>query len=119
MRSLRRAVADQDVAVGQFARFHAVQEVLNVILVQVGRSLHYDRLRTAPNGREFVAAAVDPEPPLGTAEFNRGAGDAGNQRSFEGGGELLRVLQQHVDGVGRGAAILIVVDAARRLGGNR
>src|ERR1019366_411056 len=52
VRSLRRAVTDQHVAVGTFARLHAVQEVLNVVLVEVGRSLHDGWLRATPHRRE-------------------------------------------------------------------
>src|ERR1035438_9434405 len=97
MRRLRRAVTDQHVAVGQFARLHAVQEVLNVILVDVGGSPHYRGLRTAPNWREFVVLPINIEPPQRTAKLNPLARDAGDQRGFKCGGELLRVFQQYVD----------------------
>ena len=119
MRRLRRAVADEHVSVGQFARAHALQEVLDVIEIQVARRLHHGGLRVAPDRVEFVARAIDPQAALGAAQLHGVPGDAGNQRGFERGRELRRVFQQHVDGVGRGAAVLVIVDAAQGRRRNR
>ena len=64
-------------------------------------------------------AAIDQQPAFGAAHLDGGAGDAWRERRFERRREFGRIFQQHVDRVGRGAAVLIVVDAARRAAADR
>ena len=72
------AVTDENIPVRQLARLDALQEVLNMVEVEVGLRLDYGRLCAPPQGIEFVAAAIDPQPALGSAELLGRTGDAGH-----------------------------------------
>src|SRR5450432_4136892 len=100
MRSLRGAVADQHVAVRTMARADTIQEILNVVLVEVGRRPDNRGLHISPDWIELVARTVNPKPAQGTAELDRRSGHAGRQRGFKRSRKLRWVFQQHVDSVG-------------------
>src|ERR1039458_1334913 len=61
MRSLRRAMPDQHVAIGPFAGAHALQEVAHMVLVEITERFHGDRLRAPAYRDELEISAIDPK----------------------------------------------------------
>ncbi len=74
-------------------------------------ALHRDWLLSAL-GEEVEPRAIDIEAALGSRNLERRTRDAGNKGGFEGSRKLIgpRILQHHIDRVGRSAAIRIRVD---------
>jgi len=110
-------MADEHVAIGQLARADALEKVVDVVerhIVRLGLD-DYGLLIFASR-MELVMPAVDVEPSLGAAHLDRGSSDARSQRGLKRGREFGGIFQKHVDGVGRRAAIFVVIDAA---GGDR
>src|SRR4051794_17915387 len=65
VRRLRGAVADEHVAVRLLAALHAIEEVVDVVLVEAALGLHHRGLRISALRREREAAAGDRHAPFG------------------------------------------------------
>ena len=62
---------------------------------------------------------VDQQFAPGAAKLDSLPDQSGNQRCLEGGREIRGVFEQNVDGIRRGPAVLVLVNAADRGGRNR
>jgi len=105
------AVADVNVAVRAFAGAAAIEKIFDVIDSLIAWGLDDDGRRAFFGGLKFKLAAIDEELTFSAADFDTFAADAWGECGFKGGSPLGGIFEKHVDGVGCGAAVFVLIDA--------
>ena len=117
VRSLGRAMTDEDVAVRPLSRPNALEEISDMIEGQGIRpwplfSIYDDGLSASAFGVKLEVPAIDQKPSFGSADLDGSTGDPRGECCLESCGEFRRIFEQYVDGIGRRTAVLVCINPA-------